>query len=112
MVPGVSSRLVRGRGFFTYAIARSRDRFVAAARTTAGTSEPGPVPEGEPAALAFRRFQEKRTRGIAGDCLYDVREVLFDLAFRNAHELGQLMRGQQCAGQQFDETLAGGAFHG
>lgn len=41
-----------------------------------------------------------------------MREMFFDLALRNPQELRQLVRGQQRAGQQFDEALAGSVFGG
>ena len=44
-----------------------------------------------------------------GDRFYDVFEMILDLSLGNAEHLGQLVRGQACADQQFDHALAGRA---
>ncbi len=44
-----------------------------------------------------------------GDGFDDVFEMIFDLSLGNAEHLGQLVRGQTRADQQFDHALAGGA---
>ncbi len=43
------------------------------------------------------------------DGFYDVFEMILDLSLGNAEHLGQLVRGQPRADQQFDHALAGGA---
>lgn len=44
-----------------------------------------------------------------GDGFYDVFEMILDLSLGNAEHLGQLVRGQARADQQFDHALAGRA---
>lgn len=44
-----------------------------------------------------------------GDGFHDVFEMILDLPFGNAEHLGQLVRGQARADQQFDHALAGRA---
>lgn len=44
-----------------------------------------------------------------GDGFYDVFEMILDLSLGNAEHLGELVRGQACADQQFDHALAGRA---
>lgn len=41
-----------------------------------------------------------------GDGFHDVFEMILDLPFGNAEHLGQLVRGQTRADQQFDHALA------
>ena len=50
-----------------------------------------------------------------GDGFHDVFEVILDLPLGNAEHLGQLVRGQTRADQQFDHALTGracGSEHG
>lgn len=52
---------------------------------------------------------------VMGDGFHDVFEMILDLPFGNAEHLGQLVRGQARADQQFDHALAGracGSEHG
>jgi hypothetical protein len=44
------------------------------------------------------------------DGFYDVFEVILDLPLGNAEHLGQLVRGQARADEQFDHALAGRAW--
>ena len=44
-----------------------------------------------------------------GDGFYDVFEMILDLSLGNTEHLGQLVRGQACADQQFDHALTGRA---
>ena len=81
--------------------------FTPAARTTAWACEPGSVAEGVRAILTFRGFQQKGSRGIVSQRFYNVREMILHLSLRHAKELGQLVRGQQGAGQQRDHPSPG-----
>ena len=65
--------------------------FAAAARAAAGTGESGSLAEDVRAILAFRRFKQECPCGIARQGFHDVRQMVFNLAFRHAKELGQLM---------------------
>ncbi len=84
-------------------VSRGGNGFATAARAAAGTSESGPFAEDVRAILAFRRFEQKCTRGIAREGFHDVCQMVFHLAFRHAEQLRELVRRQQGTGQQLDD---------
>lgn len=55
--------------------------------------------------LTARRVQDELSRLVAQDGLHDVGEMLFNLTFRNAQHVCQLVRGQPGACDQFDDAL-------
>ena len=84
-------------------VSRGGNGFATAARAAAGTSESGSLAEDVRAILAFRRFKQECSRGIARQGFHDMRQMVFHLPFRHAEQLRQLVRRQQGTGQQLDD---------
>lgn len=71
-------------------IPRGRDRLAPATVTATRSGQTRPVPKAIAAIPACGRFQHEAARPIAGDGLHDMGQMLFDLTFGEADQLGQL----------------------
>lgn len=90
------------------AIAWRGDIFTVALRAAAGSGEPPAIAKYELTILAAGRFQNEPADLVMGDGLHDMFKMLLNLPLGNAEHLGQLVRRQTRANQQFDHALARG----
>ncbi|HET8722133.1 MAG TPA: hypothetical protein VFM24_08905, partial [Nitrospira sp.] len=66
-----------------YAVTRSADALGAAAGAAARSRELSALAEDESAVLAHGRFQHEPSSLVAGDCLHDMFQMIFNLTFSN-----------------------------
>ena len=88
-----------------YPVTRCRDRFVAAAGTSARTGQPRPIVKDEAANLTTGGFNNKPAPLVATQRLDDVRQMVLYLPFRDPEQLCQLKRRQSRPQQEFHQAL-------
>lgn len=73
------------------AITRCRDALTPTVWASAGPSKPFAIAEDKIALLAARGLQDESTSLIPRDRFHDVHEMIFDVAFWNPEQLGELV---------------------
>ena len=74
------------------AIARGGNGFASTCGTAAGPGEPSPVMKDKAAVRTVRRFEDKAAPAVMRQTFHDMREMVFNLAFRDAEQVGELTR--------------------
>lgn len=92
------------------AVSGRGDVFAFAARAAARLRQLPAIAEHIPAVRTSRGFEDEAAGAVPCDRLGDVVEMVFDLAFRNAEHLRQLIWRQPGVGQELDDALARRAF--
>ena len=88
------------------AVTRCGDIFTVALGAATGPGEPPPIAKYELTILTARRLQDEAAGLVMADGFDNVFEMILNLPLGNAEHLGQLVRGQTRADQQFDHALA------
>jgi hypothetical protein len=72
--------------------ARGRNRFASAARATAGPRQACSLTKDIPTVMARGRLQHKAPGSISSERLHDVKQMVFNVPFRDAEQGGKFMR--------------------
>ena len=88
------------------AIARGGNPFASTCGTTAGPGESSSVMKDESAVRTVRGFKDKAASAVMRQTFHDMREMIFNLAFRDAQQVGELIGREPGTGQEIDDPLA------
>ena len=71
---------------------RGRNRFASAARATAGPRQTCSLTKDIPTIMARGRLQHKAPGSISSERLHDVKQMVFNVPFRDAEQGGEFIR--------------------